>query len=260
MIHVIGMSHAINVLKALLGDELSVTHENWVSNDSNFMQFTEISATVISEKLGWGEVAVIDGDQINMSDGFHDLVCKLRADKSRFRAIVTLINGGELFLETLAQREPMIDFFVKGIEWSANPKARPIVSRNILTRILSISKNTIQINQALSLLLPDLPIYIIMPPPPVADAAHISKFLPEICAGIDKFSVSDFNLRRKFYTLYCAAIKTAVSNKNVFYVEPPPLALGSGGDLLTDFAMDAFHGNTRYGALVASQLKNLGLV
>jgi hypothetical protein len=81
MIYLIGMSHVINVLKALSPQALEVSHENLatVSTDQDFIDLAlhdsvklgaSAKAFVIAPRCGWGQVAVLNTSPEGEKGGF----------------------------------------------------------------------------------------------------------------------------------------------------------------------------------------------
>lgn len=111
--------------------------------------------------------------------------------------------------------------------------------------------------RALRAQFPDLPMFVLASPPPVAGS---EAFL----AAADRFpsvlehGVAPQELRRKLYVLSSEMLREAGEEMGVAWIDPPAEAEDANGFLLPQFASkDVTHANAAYGALLLAKVKEI---
>jgi hypothetical protein len=104
-----------------------------------------------------------------------------------------------------------------------------------------------------------VPIYHILPPPPVTATNEIIENSPDYFKGIiEKFGVPDKILRYKLWLMWVHTAKKFALENSYATIDPPAEALDADGFMKEAFcAKDAVHANSQYGELVWQQIHNL---
>jgi hypothetical protein len=103
-----------------------------------------------------------------------------------------------------------------------------------------------------------LPIYHLAAPPPVRSADVIASHLPpDWRPQAQALGLTSPHFRYKVWRLTMQLTEASARAAGVQFVWPPDAASDSDGLLLDAYTGDGIHGNTAYGALVASQLDSL---
>ena len=129
MMYVLGMSHAINVLRVISREPLSFSHENWsalstagqffdVQTKSESIAGGKVKAFIASRASGWGSVAELrtlaDGQrQVVAVDGFINLLRSLK-DEQENSILFSFVHGNEHSALSLVQHEKPYDFHLPG--------------------------------------------------------------------------------------------------------------------------------------------------
>lgn len=94
------------------------------------------------------------------------------------------------------------------------------------------------------------PIYMVPPPPPIADEAHILSYPGAFADRVAEFGLSKPEFRLKMWKLYCEVLRESVADTTTTFVELPA-EIFEGNYLKSNYWMeDPTHGNEAYGALV----------
>jgi hypothetical protein len=94
------------------------------------------------------------------------------------------------------------------------------------------------------------PMYMVPPPPPIANEAHILSYPGAFADRVAEFGLSKPEFRLKMWMLYCDVLREAVADSSTTFVELPR-AIFEGGYLKSAYwKEDPTHGNEAYGALV----------
>lgn len=98
------------------------------------------------------------------------------------------------------------------------------------------------------------PMFLVSPPPPIADEAHILSYPGQFADRVAEYGLSKPEFRLKMWMLYCDVLREAVAGTTTSFVELP-LAVFEAGYLKSDYwREDPTHGNEAYGTLVLKTL------
>jgi hypothetical protein len=270
MIYIIGMSHAINVLKAITQKEMSVTHENLseVRSDEDFFAVEvaaihnfdhKVKAYIVSPKSGWGNVAEFSVNKngninINAAQGYVNLIDKI--EKSNSTEVYSFFNGNEHSAMSMIQKYEPYDFYLPWRDDLEFLKGHQPVNFTIIRKQMQDALNpTIASLILMRTNLPNVKIYHVMPPPPV-ESAKIIKENPEIFKSIlESFGITPFTIRYKYYLLAADIIKNSLKPYDIKIIDSPKQAENSNGSLMEEYRFAATHANEKYGSLVVKQIQ-----
>lgn len=100
----------------------------------------------------------------------------------------------------------------------------------------------------------DGPMYMVSPPPPIADEAHILSYPGAFADRVAEFGLSKPEFRLKLWMLYCEVLREAVANTATRFVELPAAIFDVGYLKSTYWKEDPTHGNEAYGVLVLQEM------
>ena len=273
MIYILGMSHAVNVLKACASESLAMSLEEWnslgatshfidVNLKQGLLPVETLKAFLISPATGWGKVAstVSEGgasSKLLVETKFLNLLASiehLQADGTIF----TFINGNEHAGLSMTECAVPFDFVLPGREDLPLLANRQIVPYDVVHRQVELVLNpTIAILISLRKYLPSIRILYVTPPPSVASEEQIQKS-PEIFASqITKSGITPLSLRLKYYLLYTEIIKRALAPLGIEMLPPPAEALNDDGSLRDEFVHGSTHGNLAYAGMVVRQMNEI---
>lgn len=269
MIYVIGMSHAINVLKACSREPLSFSHDDWsfFSTEGKFFDLTikpgvfpddHFKVFIISRAAGWGQIAELqtkDGKNIVAAvPGFCDLLESIKVAQDN-GILITFINGNDHSVLSLLQHPIPYDFL---LPWRSDldlmPGRQPVPLDVITRQMESALNSTIATLTFMRISLPKMRILHVMPPPPMASEEQIRK-APEVFGDkIRQCGITPLPIRIKYYLLYQEVIGRTLSNLGIEAIMPPDKALNPDGSLADQYVYGCTHGNDLYGSLVVDQI------
>lgn len=273
MIYVLGMSHAINVLKAISSTPLSFSHENWVDLSTagqffdvhakpGLIQGNQLKAFIATPACGWGFMAQMrtspDGQKVVVGvDGFIDLLLSLetRQDDS---CLFSFVHGNEHSVLSMVQHPIPYDFH---LPWRADlelePGTQPVPYEVVRQQMERSLDATIGCLVMMRLKLPRIRLVNVLPPPPIESSQQIMQ-TPEIFKEqLAKHGITPISIRVKYYLLFKEVLQQALAPYNVELLESPPETLNANGSLKVEYAYAATHANEAYGALVANQMQAL---
>lgn len=271
MIYVLGMSHAINVLKAASAGTLAMTHQNWsemtsggaffdVNSKPALVHEGRLKAFVVSRATGWGSVAEIrsqaDGQkQLLAAEGYVNLLLALEALQEG-NILFSFMHGNEHSMLSLVQHETPYDF---QLPWRPDlallPGRQPIPFEVIKRQVEKALNPAIACVAMMRNKLTTMRIVHVAPPPPVASEARINQ-APEVFREmIERDGITPLSIRVKYYLLAVRVLAESLVAFNVSLLECPPEALGPDGALKDELTYGATHGNEAYGELVLRQMQ-----
>lgn len=272
MIYLIGMSHAINVLKCVSAAPLALSHEDWVHHQTagsffdvptrpGLFEGDLLKAFVITPTAGWGPLAVlrtVDGrPEIAAAPGYWQLLASVPAEDAG-GLVVSFIHGSEHSMLSMLQHPQPFDF-----HWPARedlpliPRYQPIPLEVVTRQVEASAAATIAALTAMRAALPQRRIVHVMPPPPVASEAQIMRS-PEVFAGhLQQQGITPLSIRLKYHGLYQWVLEQALAPLRIESLRAPREALNPDGSLADAYVQGCTHGNVDYGALVADQLAAL---
>jgi hypothetical protein len=273
MMYVLGMSHAINVLRVISREPLSFSHENWsaLSTAGQFFDVHTKSGAIAGDKLkafiasrasGWGSVAELrtlsDGQrQVVAVDGFIQLLQSLKNEQDS-SILFSFVHGNEHSTLSLVQHEHPYDFCLPGhdeLEPTAGTQPIPL---DIIRRQLEKALNpTIASLIMMRMQLPQMRLVHVLPPPPFESTERIMQTPEVFREQLARHGISPLSLRLKYYLFAKQIMQQAMAPFNVQILESPAAALEADGALKDEYAYGATHGNEAYGALVFEQMQHL---
>ncbi|HEY6897982.1 MAG TPA: hypothetical protein VI279_12025 [Rhodocyclaceae bacterium] len=268
MIYLVGMSHAINVLKVCSREPLGFSHDNWVAQFSAGQFFDlplkpgvlpedVLKVFIITPAEGWGSVGEFreqDGKQeVVVVPGYVDLLKSIAPESA---AVFSFINGNEHAALSLVQNRAPFDFVLPGdMEASVLP-GHQVIPIEVVTRQMERALGpTIAALGAMRIVLPQTRLIHVVSPPPIASEARIKQY-PEIFSGsFAECGVTPLSLRQKYFALYVRILQQKLAPYRIELLMPPAAALDANGALPDDYAFGCTHGNEAYAALVAAQMQ-----
>lgn len=173
--------------------------------------------------------------------------------------LVSCLFGSEHSAFALIDHPIPIDFLESpddpgSVPFIPGTQPRQVVPRSVMERVMNdYGSHTVVNAMMLQRLLPDTPMAHVLPPPPIADAAHIRSD-PEVFAPlIGRYGVAPAPLRRKSYRLFCELLRPRLAAAGIVVLDAPPQAVDDGY-LAAPYWQGATHGNTAYGHLILDQL------
>lgn len=99
------------------------------------------------------------------------------------------------------------------------------------------------------------PIYLLPPPPPIADETHIRSHPGQFGALVDKHGLNPAPLRRRMWELYCRGLAAGVADHpGTTFVDLPEELFEDGFLAEAHWQGDPTHGNAAYGEALWSRL------
>ena len=268
MLHVLGMSHAISVLKSMASDG-GITHGNWnVALDNpqwaraplpekfKAIGIDALNVFLIRPTMNWhatlskGE----SGEVLAAPPAFWTLLESLPPVTNN-DTLVSFIGGNDHSVLSLVEAPDPYDFLLPGDDkYPLIHGRQPIDVRFIEVNLERRMNSTVAMLTALRFKHPALRIFHAMPPPPLASERQILKE-PEIFADvIAQYGITPLSVRIKVYLVYVRLLMTVLQRLEIGAIPAPADATDEMGGLKEAYSFGCTHGNHLYGALVADQL------
>lgn len=103
----------------------------------------------------------------------------------------------------------------------------------------------------------DKPIYLLPPPPPIADKMHILSYPGAFEGPAKQYGISPAGLRRKMWLLYCDILRDMTRGTGTTFVELPDAVFVDGCLAKQFWQEDPTHGNADYGKLILEHVQSL---
>lgn len=268
MIYLVGMSHTISLLRAIRAGEDGVSLDDWSHQTNEHFRPVDIrpgmlpgdalQALIISGQ-NWTPLASHSEQEgrrvVSAHDGFVNALRPL-LETQEGNALVSFIDGNGHAAISLLQHPVPFDFVLPGHEnLGMQPGFQPLSHELIRKHILPYQLTTIATLSIMRMLLPDMRIVHVLPPPPSSEAQIRSK--PELFADKMAGGVTPLSIRLKYWLLANRILQEAMQGYGVDLLPPPPESLAADGSLRDDLSAGATHGNRAYGELIAAQLRAL---
>lgn len=273
MIYVIGMSHAINVLKAAAAGTFGLNHENWSALESGGRFFTlptkpglvpgdSLQAFIVSRATAWGSVAEMrpndsGGKQVTAVEGYVRLLESIAAAGAG-DIVFSFMHGNEHSILSLVQHPIPYDFH---LPWEAQStlvdQAQPLAFEIVRRQMDAALNPAIACLAMMRSKLPAVRIVHVMAPPPIESDAHIREAPEVFREKIEKTGVTPLAIRLKYYRLAQRMLTDSLQALDIALLASPAEAVGTSGAILDDYAYGATHGNEAYGRLVFDQMRAL---
>ncbi len=273
MIYLLGMSHAINVLKAAAAGAFALTHENWSSLNSgeqffdlpakpNLVPSGHLRAFIISRATGWGSVAEMrtgaNGQKhVAAVEGYIRLLESLK-DAGPDDILFSFVHGNEHSILSLVQHPNPYDFFESWDAESALESGTQPVPFEVVQRQMEKALNpSVACLAMLRAKLPHLRVVHVMAPPPIESETHI-RSTPEVFRErLEQNGVTPLSIRLKYYRLAQRMLAESLQALGIGLLASPAEAVGPSGAIKDAYAFGATHGNERYGELVLGQMASM---
>jgi hypothetical protein len=273
MIYVLGMSHAINVLKAASVGPLAMTHQNWsemtsageffdVQAKPGLIHEGRLKAFIVSPASGWGSVAEIrtqpDGQrQVVAAEGYIKLLQSLEPVQDQ-GTLFSFMHGNEHSMMSLVQHDMPYDF---ELPWRQDlpliAGRQPIPFEVVQRQVEKALNPAIACVAMMRSQLARMRLVHVAPPPPVASEARINQAPEVFRERIAKSGITPLSIRLKYYLLSIRMLRDALKPFNVELLECPPESSDANGAIRDELAYGATHGNEAYGELVLRQMQVL---
>ena len=271
MLRILGMSHAISVLRAI-GADAGISHHNWnvelehpqwlrqaLPQAFHDLGFDALEVFLIRPTMNWQ--ARLDrndsgGEVLAAHPGLWTLLEALTtmpADGSQ--ALISFLGGNDHSVMSLVDSGEPYDFALPGAERFPLVFGRqPIDVKFVASELDRRMNPTLAMLTAVRFKQPNLRILHVMPPPPIGSEHQIYRE-PEVFREVlDRYGVTPLSVRMKVYLLYCRQLEVVLKRLNIEAIHPPVAATDEAGALKEEFAFGCTHGNETYGKLVAAQL------
>lgn len=208
----------------------------------------------------WGKynpfVETVNGQEVYHPEMLKDIYDLVELHKPSL--IAALLLGSEYFAFCFPGTEREFDLVVPGLDQAPPADGIEIIPYDI---VYEMAYNT---QRPFLGLLRDvqthtkIPVICLLPPPPAADIAVISRYLPEsMRAHVSKYFMPSTMLLYKSWCISAAATRNICAEFGVETLPLPDEALNEAGLLRSEFVRDSLHGNTDYTTLVIKQLAQL---
>lgn len=273
MMYVIGMSHAVSVLKAASVAPLALDHANWAT-EFNAGQFFDVPAKpelvragqlkafIVSHAINWGSVAEMrtreDGSkQVVAVEGFVKLLESLEPVQEQ-GVLFSFMHGNEHSMLSLVQHAMPYDFRLPWLpEFALLPGVQPIPFEIIHRQMAKALAHVIGCVAMMRSKLPGMRIVHVMAPPPIETEAQI-KETPEVFREkLMQSGVTPLSIRLKYYWLAARMLTESLRSLGAELLTCPPEAVAPSGAIKEGYAFGATHGNEAYGEIVLRQMQSL---
>lgn len=259
---ILGMSHAISVLRAL-GPDTPVSHDNWIAHQGppGFAPVGELGGLELRAHLIPPQVdcrAVIQTVEgrptVAASPAFLAIVNAVDPDG----LLLSFLGGNEHSVLSLLNPAAPFDFvWPAGSDIPLRPGHQPVSTTFVEAQLLGAMQQTLAQLTLLRVRHPGLRIVHVAPPPPQANEARM-RDTPEVFGDlIARHGLMPLNIRLKYYGLYLDLFRRHLAPLRIECLGPPPASLDADGALQDGLAQGCTHGNEAYGALVLQQLREL---
>jgi len=269
-VFVFGMSHMIGLLKAVTTAPHALSLDNWDSSSATEFQLLDvqpglfphdrIGALVVSAQ-GWGGMAqlVTLDDQrreVRGEPGYIALLAGLQ-ERQQGAMLVSMLHGSSHTALSLVRHPQAYDFYLSGHEdLPFTAEAQPLPEALVRRQLEPYLHSTIASLALARMLLPDIRLVHVFPPPPITSEEQIRRVPEGFRAHLETYGVTPLALRLKYYLLANRIVRegTQALGLHIDFIDAPPETLDADGGLREEYAAGASHANERYGALLAQQL------
>lgn len=259
---ILGMSHAISVLRALT-PEAGVSHESWAARagQPGFQPVgrlgdAQLRALLIPPQVDCRAlIQTVDGrPTVAASPAFIDIIGRIDTEA----LLVSFLGGNEHSVLSLLNPDVAFDFvWPAGSETPLLPGHQPVSAGVVETQLLGALQQTLAQLTMIRARHAQLPIVHVAPPPPQANEAKM-RATPEVFGGlIAQRGLMPLSIRLKYYGLYVELLRRQLAPLGITVLGAPPASLDVDGALRDDLTLGCTHGNEAYGALVLQQLREL---
>lgn len=262
MLYVLGMSHAISVLRAMdAGGTASHSNYGPTTVEGATWQQRPVPPVLQEVVQGGMDVFLLSSWSASLKDGvlaatdrYWALLDTIPRDGEP-RRLVSFIGGNEHSVLSIVEHPQPYDFYTpECAELAMIPGRQPIALHTIEKLLETRMNSTVALLTALRLKQPDLRILHVMPPPPIASEAQMLS-QPEIFRELFAArGIAPLSVRVKTYRVYCRLLAQTLGSLGIDHIAHPEDVTDAVGGLRDEFALACTHGNEAYGHLVAQQL------
>ena len=270
MVYIFGMSHAISVVRAL-NPASSFSHHSW-AHASSSPGFTALEVQSGLEPLNtvWVHLIPPKTDSraifqdtagqrtVAASPAFLSALDAIDESSSEHSVLFSFLGGNEHAQFSILAHPSPYDFV-----WPRQSTAplvaghQPIATSIIETGLRNALHQTFAQLAALRARRPKLRVIHVLPPPPHGNESTM-RASPEVFGELMiTQGLMPLSIRLKYYGLYCEILRTSLASVDVACLEPPTACTRPDGALADEYTLGCTHGNEAYGALVASQMREL---
>lgn len=259
---ILGMSHAISVLRAL-APEANVSHDSWATRaqEAGFQPVgvlgaVELRAHLIPPRVDCRAlIQTVDGrPTVAASPAFIEIVDGIDPQG----VLLSFLGGNEHSVLSLLNPAAPFDFvWPAGSEVALLPGHQPVSVAVVEAQLLGAIQQTLAQLTMIRVRHPALRIVHVAPPPPQANEARM-RDTPEVFGDlIARHGLMPISIRLKYYGLYLDLLRRHLAPLRIECLGPPPASLDDQGALQDALTLGCTHGNEAYGALVLQQLREL---
>jgi hypothetical protein len=263
MLYMMGMSHAISVLRAIDAG-VDASHDTyggpehqeaatWVDRPLPCI-FGETGLSAMRVFLARAWSATLQDGVLAAPESYWKLLGSMGADTER-QTLVSFVGGNEHSVLSMVEHSSPFDFYTD--EYTLQPmiaQRQPIPLGVMEQLVEKRLRNTVALLTAARVKHPKTRIVHVMPPPPISSEDLIRR-QPEIFRHVFETSgITPISIRVKIYRVFCRVLMTKLASIGISCIRHPEGVVDQYGGLLNDFAQGCTHGNESYGRRVAQQL------
>ena len=264
--YLLGMSHAISVLRALAPD-IGISHNSWAghSAEPGFAAMAvpglpDLRVHLIPPNSGWRAVIQHNNGQrtVAASPGFIELLDHIDAKEPDQARLISFLGGNEhSSLSLLAHPQPYDFVWPRDSDAPLCEGHQPLAIAVVEAQLLGVLQQTLAQLTMIRIRHPHLAITHVLPPPPHANEDGM-RASPEVFGQLlSTQGVMPLSIRMKYYGLYGELLRSQLAPLGITCLDAPAAACDANGALRDDLTQGCTHGNEAYGALVAEQLRHL---
>lgn len=266
MIYLLGMSHAISVLRALTPDS-GISHQAWAGHSAT-PGFAPVDAPglpglrqhLIPPNSGWRAVIQVNDGQrtVAASSGYVELLDGIEASAPGDARLISFLGGNEhSSVSLLADTRPYDFAWPRDSDAPLREGYQPLSVAVVEAQLLGLLQQTLAQLMMIRIRHPQLAITHVLPPPPHANEDRMRAW-PEVFGQLlTTQGITPLDIRMKYYGLYCELLRAQLAPLGISCLDAPAAACEPQGALRDEYTLGCTHGNEAYGALVAQQLREL---
>ncbi len=267
MLRILGMSHAISVLTALDAGK-GVSHANWnidlpepawelreMPSALALTPYESLGYFLIRPAMNWQATISKNetGNVISAHPNYWTLL-NFSNESPKSECLISFIGGNDHSVISLVEAPDPYDFVLNGSHFPLIRGRQPVDVKYVAAALEARMGQTIAMLMGLRIKQPQLRIFHVLPPPPIASERQIYSE-PEIFREVlQTYGITPISVRMKVYMVYCQLLTSLLEQLSIGVISPPMEALDSIGALREEFAQGCTHGNKSYGELVAGQI------
>jgi hypothetical protein len=275
MIHMIGMSHLVNILRAFSAEQTTTMQpcsigsidkgavRSGVLNNTN-RYFRQLNFSLLPLTFTRFELvpsvystaapkALVPTAMAQHFQSINQAIAQGQCTATIYCSIL----GTETFKEKLIIPPPRVDFVLPSRpHFPIDPDAQILPYRGLYAELVNvIARHTMSVYQGLIQNISHAKFVHIFPPPPNPSTELMINYAKAfISPTITMDMVSSPLLRLKFYLLYLDVMSQALSQAGIRWILPPDAGIDNCF-LKLDYWYDHIHANVAYGELVLQQIE-----